>query len=175
MVERPDRGDIVAQQRFPVEETDTALTLHKRAADEARRLFSEIYPLLREGRAPRAPQDHSRASYFGGRTPEDGRIDWRWPARRIYDLIRAVTHPYPGAFTTHAGRPVFVWWGWSESDRTGLEPGRLDVSSDAVRVGTGQGTLRLERVQAAGQPETEAREWTKAAHVRSGDMLGEYS
>ena len=51
----------------------------------------------------------------------------------------------------------------------------MDVSSDVVRVGTGRGALRLERVQGAGHPETEAREWTKAAVVRSGDMLGEYS
>src|SRR5215470_9610068 len=122
MVERPDRGDIVAQRRFPVEDTDTALTLHKRATDEARHLFSEVYPLLREGRAPRIPQDPSQASYFGGRTPEDGKIEWRWPARRIYDLVRAVTHPYPGAFTVHAGRRLFVWWGWPDSARMDVEP-----------------------------------------------------
>jgi methionyl-tRNA formyltransferase len=173
MVERPDRGDLVAQRRFPISETDTALTLHKRATDEARRLFSETYPLLRDGRAPRIPQDGSQASYFGGRTPDDGWIDWRWPVRRIYDLVRAVTHPYPGAFTTHAGRQLFVWWGWPESARIGLEPGRVEVSSDAVRVGTGQGVLRLERLQVEGQAEIEAREWIKAAGVRSGDTLGE--
>ena len=173
MVERPDRGDIVAQRRFPVEDTDTALTLHKRATDEARHLFSEVYPLLREGRAPRIPQDPSQASYFGGRTPEDGKIEWRWPARRIYDLVRAVTHPYPGAFTVHAGRRLFVWWGWPDSARMDVEPGRVDVSSEAVRVGTGHGAMRLERVQMDDQQEMEARQWIDVARVRSGDTLGE--
>ncbi len=59
----------------------------------------EAYPLLRAGTAPRLTQDHARASYFGGRTPADGLIDWRHPARQTYNLVRAVTHPYPGAFT----------------------------------------------------------------------------
>lgn len=173
MVDQPDRGDVVAQRRFPVAETDTALTLHRRATDEARLLFREAYPLLRAGRAPRIPQDPSQASYFGGRTPEDGAIDWRWPSRRIYDLLRAVTHPYPGAFTVHAGRRLFVWWGRPEQDRVDLGPGRLEVSTDAVRAGTGQGALRLEQVQVEGQAESAAREWARAAGVRSGDRLGE--
>jgi methionyl-tRNA formyltransferase len=173
MVEKPDRGDVVAQRRFPVAELDTALTLHRRATDEARILFRETYPLLREGRAPRIPQDPTQASYFGGRKPEDGKIDWRWPAPRIYDLLRAVTHPYPGAFTVHAGRRLFVWWARPERDRLDLAPGRLEVSSDTVRAGTGRGALRLERVQVEGQRESEAGQWAESAGVRSGDQLGE--
>ena len=172
MVEKPDRGDIVAQLRFPIAELETALTLHRRATDEARVLFRETYPLLRERRAPRHPQDASQASYFGGRKPEDGEIDWAWPARRIYDLVRAVTHPYPGAFTVHGGRRVFVWWARPEEDRIGLAPGRVDVSSAAVRVGTGRGLLRLDRVQVEGRAESDAREWATAAAIRSGDRLG---
>ena len=172
MVEKPDRGDVVAQRSFPIVELDTALTLHQRATDEARLLFREAYPLLRERRAPRIRQDPAQASYFGGRKPEDGEIDWAWPARRIYDLVRAVTHPYPGAFTAHDGRRLFVWWGRPEDDRVGLEPGQLDVSSSALRVGTGRGALRLERVQIEGEKEREAREWAAAAAVRSGDRLG---
>ena len=113
-----------------------------------------------------------QVTYFGGRKPEDGEIDWAWPARRIYDLVRAVTHPYPGAFTVHDGRRLFVWWGRPEDDRVGLEPGQLDVSSSALRVGTGRGALRLERVQIEGEKEREAREWAAAAAVRSGDRLG---
>ena len=68
-----------------------------------------MHPLIVAGRAPRRPQDLSRGSYFGRRRPEDGRIDWRWPARRIFNLVRAVTHPYPGAFCSLGGRKLFVW------------------------------------------------------------------
>lgn len=171
MVEKADRGDIVAQRTFPIAEEDTALTLHRRAVDEARILFHETYPLLRAGRAPRVPQDSGEASYFGGRRPEDGAIDWRWSARRIYDLVRAVTHPYPGAFTTHAHRRLFVWWARPDEHRLDLAPGGLEVASDTVRVGTGRGALRLERVQAEGDSERDARDWALAAAVRPRDYL----
>jgi methionyl-tRNA formyltransferase len=173
MVDRPDQGDVVAQRRFLIAELDTALTLHRRATDEARILFRETYPLLRAGLAPRIPQDPAQASYFGGRKPEDGKIDWRSPAHRIYDLLRAVTHPYPGAFTVHAGRRLFVWWARPERDRLDLEPGRLEVSSGTIRAGTGRGALRLERVQVEGQRETDAPDWAATVGVRSGDQLGE--
>jgi methionyl-tRNA formyltransferase len=173
MVEKPDRGDVVAQRRFPIGDQDTALSLHRWATGEARKLFRETYPCLREGRAPRMPQDQRHASYYGGRTPEDGRIEWHWPARRIYDLLRAVTHPYPGAFTIHAGRRLFIWWGRPEENRLDLPPGRLEVVADGVRAGTGRGALRLERVQVEGKPETDAREWAAAVGARSGHQLGE--
>ncbi len=54
------------------------------------------------------PNDVASGSYFGGRKPEDGRIDWSRPAKAIHDLVRAVAPPYPGAFTTIDGTPVVV-------------------------------------------------------------------
>src|SRR5262249_39226387 len=74
---KPDRGDIVAQRAVPIADDDTALSLNRKLGEAARLLLRETYPLLVAGRAPRIPQDHSRASYFGGRRPEDGRLQWR--------------------------------------------------------------------------------------------------
>jgi methionyl-tRNA formyltransferase len=56
-------------------------------------------PSLVDGTAALKPQDLSKGGYFGGRKPEDGRIDWSRPAREIHDLVRAVAPPYPGAHT----------------------------------------------------------------------------
>src|SRR5207253_4528035 len=84
MEAKPDRGDIVAQRAVPITDDDTALTLNRKLGDAARLLLRETYPLLVAGTAPRRPQDHAHASYFGGRRPEDGRIHWHQPARRIY-------------------------------------------------------------------------------------------
>ena len=103
MEAKADRGDIVAQKAIPITPEDTAVTLFARMTAAAGQLFRETYPRLRRGQAARLPQDHARASYFGGRTPEDGKIDWRQPATAVYNLMRAVTHPYPGAFTILAG------------------------------------------------------------------------
>src|SRR2546427_9011917 len=81
MVEKPDRGDVVAQRSFPIVELDTALTLHRRATDEARLLFREAYPLLRERRAPRVRPNPPPPPDLRGREAPDGEIDWAWPAR----------------------------------------------------------------------------------------------
>lgn len=173
MVEKPDRGDIVAQRRFPIFEEDTALSLYWRAAEASRELLRETYPLLREGRAPRIPQDPSQASYYGGRRPEDGELDWTRPARRLYDLVRAVTHPWPGAFTWRSGRKVFVWWARPVEEEHGLAPGEVGFGAEGqVYVGTGRGSLRLERVQEEGGEEKEARDWARDAAVLPGERLG---
>ena len=111
MEAKADRGDIVAQKAIPITPEDTAVTLFARMTAAAGQLFRETYPLLRSGQAARLPQDHARASYFGGRRPEDGKIDWRQPAIAVYNLMRAVTHPYPGAFTILAGRKLYIWDG----------------------------------------------------------------
>jgi methionyl-tRNA formyltransferase len=173
MVEKADRGDIVAQKRIPIAEDDTALSLHHKATEAARQLMRETYPLLAAGKAPRIQQDHARASYFGGRKPEDGEIDWGCPARRIYDLVRAVTHPYPGAFTWHRGRRLFVWWARPAASPRGLPPGQIDVlGAQEVCVGAGEGTLRLERVQVEGEDELSATEWARRGGFRGGELLG---
>ena len=67
-----------------------------------------IVPGLIDGSAPRLPNDLSQGSYFGGRKPEDGRIDWTKPAQQVYNLIRAVAPPYPGAFFDDANGRRFV-------------------------------------------------------------------
>ena len=173
MVEKADRGDIVAQRKISIEEEDTALTLHRKATEAARLLIRETYPLLATGRAPRLPQNHAEASYFGGRKPQDGEIDWRWPARRVYDLVRAVTHPYPGAFSWQGDRRLFVWWARPAAGPRPLQPGELYLDGDAgAFVGTGEGALRLERVEPEGAGELTAVEWASSGGCRCGEILG---
>ena len=65
-------------------------------------------PALLAGTAPRIPMNLAAGSYFGGRTPADGRIDWSQDAVRIHNLVRAVAPPYPGATTTVGGRPARI-------------------------------------------------------------------
>jgi len=176
MVEKADRGDIVAQRRIAIDEQDTALTLHRKATEAARLLLRETYPLLASGRASRSAQDPSRASYYGGRTAADGEIDWRRPARVIYGLVRAVTHPYPGAFTWQGKRRVLVWWAQPGAAKRTLAPGEIWVDADgAVWVGAGEGALRLERVEVEGEPEQPAPQWAASGGCGSGEVLGKRS
>ncbi len=153
MIDRPDAGDIVAQREVPIDPQDTALDLFRKLGRSAELLLRDILPQIREGTAPRRPQDLSMGRYYGGRRPEDGRIDWTWPALRIYNLIRAVTRPYPGAFTLLPdGRTMRVWWARivpSVSDRA---PGFLECSGgDAFVIAGDRNRIRLLDIELEGR------------------------
>jgi methionyl-tRNA formyltransferase len=157
MEAKADRGDIVGQRRVAITTEDTAYTLFAKMTVAAEQLLRDTYPLLRAGQAPRRSQDHSQASYFGGRGPEDGRILWTKPAREIYNLVRAVTHPYPGAFTSLNGRKLFIWWGQPLAD-PGTHPdapGQIagGLPGEGLLVGTGDGLFLIEQAQWEGEPE----------------------
>jgi len=151
MVEKADAGDIVGQKEVPIEFEDTALTLYGKLCGKAKELLDECFPLLKNGIAPRRPQDSRLASYFGGRKPQDGKIDWHWPVIRIYNLIRAVTEPYPGAFAIlPEGEKLFIWWAYPEEDvPSDLAEGTVEVEKENVYVRASEGRLRLVDVQIA--------------------------
>jgi methionyl-tRNA formyltransferase len=98
MTAQPDAGRIVDQQAVPIGPDDTAAEVFRRVTDAAEVLLRRSIKPLLEGKAVLKPNDLSKGSYFGGRRPEDGRIDWRKSAREIHNLVRAVAPPYPGAF-----------------------------------------------------------------------------
>jgi methionyl-tRNA formyltransferase len=108
MIERADAGDIVGQRAIAIAPRETALSLYRKMEEEGVRLLADLLPRVAAGTAPRTPQDESRASTFGRRRPEDGRIDWSWPAARIDCLVRAVAPPWPGAFGEVEGRRVLI-------------------------------------------------------------------
>ena len=157
MVAQADRGDIAAQTPIPITPEDTAVTLFAKMTAAAGTLFRETYPRLRCGQAGRSPQDHAQASYFGGRRPEDGKIDWRQPATAIYNLMRAVTHPYPGAFTELAGRQLYIWNGRAMAAPLAASdaPGRITAAlpGEGLIVATGDGHFLITQAQWEGEPE----------------------
>ncbi|MBI4218297.1 MAG: formyltransferase, partial [Elusimicrobia bacterium] len=156
MVKKADAGDVVAQKRVAISEEDTAHTVFKNLAPLTREILLETVPLLRNGAAARRPQNEDEATKFGGRKPEDGKIDWSRPPHEIHNLVRAVTHPYPGAFTFLKGNKLFVWKTKMTTDKTNLSspkyPGKI-VSLDPLLVLCGGGLLDMEKVQADKGPE----------------------
>lgn len=127
MAAKPDAGDLVAQTAVPILPDDTAREVFAKVTVAAEMTLDGALPALLAGTAPRVPLDLAQGSYFGGRTPEDGRIDWAWPARRVHDLVRAVAPPYPGAFTDLDGRRLRVLRTRVVRDDTAPEAPRLDV------------------------------------------------
>jgi len=142
MTERADAGDIIAQKKIAIDQDDTALTLHRKAAAAAAELLDGSLPEIREGRIRGVVQDESLATTFPGRRPEDGRIDWTASAEAIRNLIRAVTRPYPGAFSHLVERKVIFWESVVRERDEDARPGTV-LSLSPFRIACGTGALEI--------------------------------
>ncbi len=108
MALKPDAGAIIDQTSVPILPDDTAGEVFEKVTVAAEQTLWRCLPGLIAGTAPRLTNDLAAGSYFGGRKPEDGRIDWTQSAQSVYNLIRAVAPPYPGAFTDVGERRFVV-------------------------------------------------------------------
>jgi methionyl-tRNA formyltransferase len=154
MVARADAGAIVDQEPVTLGPRDTAEQAYRQVLPCARRILARQIDALLAGTALETPQDESRATYFGRRTPEDGRIAWTQTSAQIFNLIRAVTEPYPGAFTDVNGARLLVWWAETDTPATRQRrgaPGEV-LSVSPLVVATADGALELTRVEWRGGP-----------------------
>lgn len=122
MADKPDAGDIVDQQAVPILPDDTALEVFRKVTLAAELVLHRSLPLLLADKAPRVKQNLARGSYFGGRKPADGRIDWTDTAEAVHNLVRGVAPPYPGAFTTVAGKTLRILKSLRQPGRRGSFP-----------------------------------------------------
>jgi UDP-4-amino-4-deoxy-L-arabinose formyltransferase/UDP-glucuronic acid dehydrogenase (UDP-4-keto-hexauronic acid decarboxylating) len=144
MIDKPDAGDIVGQKPVVIESSDTAKTLYDKLCGAAKELLDEVLPLIKKGEIPRRKQDLKAGSYYGGRRPEDGRIDWSKSADEIYNLIRAVTEPYPGAFALlDNDEKIIIWWAEPVVSEEAVIPGELVITNKEVLVQTGKNAIKL--------------------------------
>ena len=127
-----DAGDIVLQRSTPVTDDDTVVDLFDRSLDMFGPITVDALELIASGRARPVPQDRRAASYFHRRSDEDNRIDWTWPARDIFNLVRAQVDPYPNAYCFHNGERLRVLRGRVTDSTYGGTPGRI-----ALREGGG--------------------------------------
>jgi methionyl-tRNA formyltransferase len=150
MARRADAGDIVAQRRVPIAPRATALSLYLEIEQAGIELLAEALPRVANGMAPRIVQDESKASKVGRRRPEDGRIDWSWPADRVDCLVRAVAPPWPGAFGTIGGQRVEIHSGEPEeeivADSAGQRPapGTVERIGERIRIATDDRWFRID-------------------------------
>lgn len=132
MVAKPDAGDLVAQTAVPILPDDTAREVFDKVTVAAEITLDRALPGLVAGTAPHLPLDLAHGSYFGGRKPADGRIDWTQDAARIHDLVRAVAPPYPGASTTIDGRPARLLRTQVATATGAAQPPRLALADGAL-------------------------------------------
>lgn len=139
MAAKPDAGAIVDQQAVPILPDDTGRQVFDKVCVAAELVLWRSLPRLLDGSAPRRPNPLEQGSYFGGRRPEDGRIDFSRPAAEVYDLVRAVAPPYPGAFTDVGGRRCILAAARRARDATPAATPGLYRLGDEVRALCGDG------------------------------------
>lgn len=143
MTAKPDAGFIVDQLAVPIGPDDTGQQVFDKVCVAAETVLWRSLPALCAGQPPRLGNDLAAGSYFGGRKPEDGRLDFARPAAEVYNLMRAVAPPYPGAFAEIAGRKLVVARArrlrhYGEPLQAGAGPG-LHVLDDQVYALCGDG------------------------------------
>lgn len=155
MNEKPDNGAIVAQQAMPILINDTARDVFDKVTVAAEMALDRVLPALLVGRAPHQGQDLSQGAYFGGRKPEDGRIDWRQSALAIHNFVRALSRPYPGAFADVAGKRMIVWrtiLGAGSAPTSAGSGTRLEAVDGTLILFCADGWLRVVDLELAGRP-----------------------
>jgi len=144
--EGTDTGDILSQVFVSIEEKDDALSLYKKLISVSLLQVEEITKVLAKNNYLRVPQDHSCANYWRKRTVEDGKIDWRMPARGIYNLVRALTRPYIGAHCIYKSQEVKIWrTEITDLEYRNIEHGKVITIEEGstILIKCGDGVLRL--------------------------------
>ena len=143
MSRRPDDGDIIGQKSVPIDDSDTAQTLYVKLDVAATALLDEQLPQIKTGGNQRIPQNQEQASYYGGRQPQDGEIDWRKSATAVRNLVRAVTKPYPGAFTYLVNKKCILWQVAVTRCTENAPPGTV-LSTNPLVIACGQDAVNVD-------------------------------
>ena len=130
MEAKPDAGDIVGQVAVHIDPDEDATAVFAKVSNAAMQVMQATLPALLDGRVPRTPNVLAKGSYFGGRKPEDGRIQWSQDALKVHNLIRAVAPPYPGAFTDWQGGRMVI----AKSKLNPVLPSSLDLGQPGIQV-----------------------------------------
>ncbi len=178
LTEEMHAGDVIGQVEVALEPDDTVGVLIAHFNRATVQLLKAYYPLLESGQAPRTPQDESRATYTRARRPSDNEILWRDSSRRIYNLIRACTKPFAGAFTAFRGEPLTIWKarpvvGDCFTDFS--EPGmvvQIYRRDRAFAVTTGDNALLVTLVQPMLGEITSATRFAEDVELAVGEVLG---
>lgn len=104
-----DAGDIISSHQVEISDTDDINTLTDKCVSVLDPVIKDAVCILESGQPTGRKQDQTQASYTCSRNPDDGLIDWTRSSKDIYNLVRALTYPMPGAYTLFAGEKLYIW------------------------------------------------------------------
>lgn len=167
-----DQGMIVAQSEFVISLDDDASSLYSKITVETISLLSKMISQIKNGTIAPVPQDNLKSSKWPKRKPEDGIIDWNSMSIYLYNWIRGLTHPYPGAFTFFKNKKLLIWKSRISSLKSNSNPGIIVSISGGLFVSTGDGVLEILSLSFEGDIEESASAFIKNHSIQLGDKLG---
>jgi methionyl-tRNA formyltransferase len=177
-----DTGAVIDQRAVPIGPDDTCATVYERVGGVGADMLALHLPALLDGTAHGRPQGPADGPPLPKRTPAMGITDWNRPARAVHDWIRALTHPYPGAFTSWAGRKVMLWASALPAPGRGGPPSPpgppgppgqvLGLDEHGLLVGTADGSVLVTTMSDAGSPPEAACSWARRNGMRAGAAFG---
>lgn len=167
-----DTGDMLLRETEPIQDNDTALSLHDRLAGKGAQLLLHTLEFLRQGTLESIPQDHSLATYAPPLKKEQGEIPWGRSVKEIDCLVRGMT-PWPRAYTFFKGKRLIVHQAVPDpSEREGIPGTIFSLENGLIRVHTGQGVLAISEVQLEGHKRMSAAELIRGFSFQVGERLG---
>lgn len=142
MDENLDTGDVLVQHSLPIGPRDTGTELVERGIDLIPGALKEALSALESGNPQWRPQDRAARTYFHKRSERDSLIDWNWPAEDLERLVRALSAPYPPAYTHYRGERIEVLEAKVSEIRYGGTPGRVIVQEGGGAVVSGPAAYR---------------------------------
>jgi methionyl-tRNA formyltransferase len=167
-----DNGDIVDSLSVPINYEDDINTLFEKCLLAFSKLIKRVIPKLELGEFDVKKQDISLATYTCARNPDDGLIDWTLNSTKIYNLIRALTYPFPGAFTYANGNKIYIWT--AEEYEIPKYEGHISgkviqiIKDKGVVVLCGVGAILIKDVQLEGKERQSADQVIKSIRVTLG-------
>lgn len=164
-----DTGPVLLSRSVPINPDDTGGSLHDRLAVLGARAIVDALAQLAS--LPARPQDEALATYAGKLDKAEGRLDWFKPAAQLAREVRAF-NPWPVSFTSLAGQPLRIWQAEAREGETAAPGAVLAAGRAGIDVATGEGVLRLLRVQRAGGKPLSAADFLNAQPLAAGTVLG---
>jgi methionyl-tRNA formyltransferase len=168
-----DTGDTLLKSETGIGPAENAVELSRRLARAGADLLVETLAGLTAGTIVPQKQDHSQASLAPILKKEDGSIDWKWPARKIFNRTRGLL-PWPGAYSFFRGQMFHVWKARvAENPATGV-PGQLLPQRKRLLVACGEGTaLEPLEVQVEGRKRMPVEAFLNGQRLNDNEALGE--
>jgi methionyl-tRNA formyltransferase len=164
-----DAGDIVDSEAYKIEENDTVADVYSKATISSISLLDKNWGSIHNMTIKAVHQNEKDATLNPRRKPKDGLIDWSKDSLECYNWIRALTRPYPGAFTYWNNKKVIIWSSKINNSFTNREPGTIININEKLTIATGKGCIDILKLQVENEPICDAKLFIKSYALQEND------